>query len=94
MSEGYGDALDLAAFQREVVAAMERLIAPNAGRRIAVVCHGGVINAWASHILKTPAPFIFQPDYTSISRFLAARSGERNLVSLNEMPHASAEAGF
>ena len=34
----------------------------------------------------TPRMF-FEPRYTSINRFLAARSGERNLVSLNEAAH-------
>ena len=64
--------------------ASERLIAANTGRRIAVVCHGGVINAWAALVLGIEPRLFFDPRYTSINRFMAARSGERSLVSLNE----------
>ncbi len=90
VSEGYGDGVDMKAFHREVVAAMERLIACNPGRRIAVVCHGGVINAWTAQVLGMPPQLFFDPTYTSINRFMAARSGERSLVSLNETAHLRA----
>jgi probable phosphoglycerate mutase len=84
---GFELTVDFEAFQRTVVETLEEIIAQNRGRKVAAVCHGGVINSWASHVLRTPQPFIFQPDYTSVSRFLAASSGERNLVSLNEIAH-------
>ena len=87
VTDGYGEGVDMAAFQAEVVAAMERLIAANTGRRIAVVCHGGVINAWAALVLGIEPRLFFDPRYTSINRFMAARSGERSLVSLNETAH-------
>jgi probable phosphoglycerate mutase len=78
---------DVAGFRRGVVAAFERVIAAHPGRRVAVVCHGGVINAWLSHLLEHERLFLFEPLYTGVSRFLAARSGERSLRSLNEAPH-------
>ncbi len=87
MQGGLELAADFDEFQRTVLGALEEIIADNAGRRVAVVCHGGVINTWASHVIHSRQPFIFQPDYTSVSRFLAASSGERNLVSLNEVAH-------
>lgn len=74
-------------FRAVVVGALERLIASNSGRRVAVVCHGGVINAWVSHVLGLERLFFFEPVYTSVSRFMAARSGERSLTSLNEASH-------
>ena len=74
---------DFDEFRRSVNESLEEIIAENPGRKVAVVCHGGVINCWASRVIRSPQPFIFQPDYTSVSRFLAASSGERNLVSLN-----------
>jgi probable phosphoglycerate mutase len=52
-----------------------------------VVCHGGVINAWTSHLLGLERIFLFEPAYTSVSRYLAASSGERSLLSLNETAH-------
>ena len=74
-------------FRAVVVGALERLIESNPGRRIAVVCHGGVINAWVSHVLGLERLFFFEPLYTSVNRFMAARSGERSLSSLNEASH-------
>jgi probable phosphoglycerate mutase len=85
--EGYAAGLDFDAFHREVVGALDRLIAGNPGRRIAVVCHGGVINTWTAHVLGMEPRLFFDPTYTSINRFMAAQSGERSLVSLNESAH-------
>ncbi len=57
------------------------------GQRVAVFCHGGVINVWTAQVLKMPPRLFFEPDYTSIHRFMCARSGQRNVVSLNERAH-------
>ena len=74
-------------FRSTVVSSLERVIDAHPGDRVAVVCHGGVINAWASHLLALDQLFLFEPIYTSVNRFLAARSGERTLTSLNEAAH-------
>jgi probable phosphoglycerate mutase len=87
VTQGYGDGVDMELFHRTVVESIERLIDNNAGRRIAVVCHGGVINAWAAQVLGLTPQLFFDPRYTSINRFMAARSGERSVVSLNESAH-------
>jgi len=79
--------VDLIAFRKNVVAAVERAIAANPGGRVAIVCHGGVINAWAGHVLGIADPFFVDAAYTSISRFLAASTGERSVRSLNETAH-------
>ena len=79
--------IDIDAFREGVRATLERVIAENPGGRVAVVCHGGVINAWASHVLGIDAPLFFDPFYTSVNRFLAASSGERSVASLNETGH-------
>ncbi len=64
---------------REVVAvAVERIIEARPGDTVAVVCHGGVINAWASHVLGLPDPLFFEPFYTSVNRFLASSRGHRS----------------
>ncbi|MGE4650424.1 MAG: histidine phosphatase family protein [Myxococcota bacterium] len=82
----YAD-VDLPAFRRQVTRAIERIIAAHSGGRVAVACHGGVINAWTSGLLGVEELFVFEPVYTGVSRFLAARSGERSLLSLNESGH-------
>jgi probable phosphoglycerate mutase len=79
--------VDLDRFRRTVVESVERAIAANPGGRVALVCHGGVINAWAGHVLGIKDPFFLDAAYTSISRFLAASTGERSVRSLNETAH-------
>jgi len=78
---------DIAGFQAVVVPALEEIVAANAGRRVAVFCHGGVINVWAAHVLRTEPRLFFEPAYTSLHRFMCARSGQRNVLSLNETAH-------
>ena len=87
MAGGLYEGVDTDAFRAEVVDAIERTIAANPGRRVAVVCHGGVINAWASHVLGIETLLFFDPYYTSINRFFAASTGERSVASLGETPH-------
>ena len=87
MRTGAYGANDPVAFQSTVVSAINEIIDENPRRRVALVCHGGVINVWTAHVLGMPTPFFFQPGYTSVSRFAAARSGERTLLSLNETAH-------
>ena len=75
-------------FRKRVVDALEVLIGNHSGDRIAVVCHGGVINGYLGHILAVPNPQgFFYPNYTSIHRVAAARSGERSIVTINETSH-------
>ncbi len=84
------DATDetLEEFNAVLVAAIERLIASHRGDRIAVVCHGGVINGYLGHVLGQPTTSgFFYPNYTSIHRVAAASSGQRTLVTLNETAH-------
>lgn len=79
--------VDGPAFQQGVVAAFERVIAANPSRTVAVTCHGGVVNAYLAHILGINRLLWFAPDYTSISRVTANRSGMRTVVSVNETAH-------
>lgn len=79
--------LDPDEFQRSVVAAVDGIIAGNPGRTVAAVCHGGTINAYLSAVLGLEKLMFFVPDYTSVSRVRASRSGPRSLVSLNETAH-------
>jgi probable phosphoglycerate mutase len=74
-------------FVATVVEAVERIVAAHPGQRVAVVCHGGVVNAYAGHVLGIDDPLFFLPAYTSISRVLASGSGPRSIKSLNETAH-------
>jgi len=75
-------------FRERVVTAVEGLIAHHNGERIAVSCHGGVINAYFSHVLGLPAgKGFFYPNYTSINRVMASQSGHRSVMTINETSH-------
>lgn len=74
-------------FQGVVVDTLERIIAAHPSQRVAVVCHGGVVNAYTGHVLGIEDPLFFLPAYTSISRVLASSSGPRSIGSLNEAGH-------
>jgi probable phosphoglycerate mutase len=79
--------IDIEDFTRVVVASLEEMIAAHPGQKVAVFCHGGVVNVWTAHVLGFPPRLFFEPAYTSIHRFMCARSGQRNVLSLNETAH-------
>ena len=75
-------------FIKRTVSSIEEIITNHSSQRVAIVCHGGVINAYICHVLglKNQRGF-FYPNYTSIHRIAAAGSGERSIVTLNETSH-------
>jgi probable phosphoglycerate mutase len=77
-----------AEFQAIVVAAIERVVRAHPSQKVAIVCHGGVINAFLGHVLGVAGSTeFFYPNYTSIHRIAAARSGERSILTVNETAH-------
>jgi probable phosphoglycerate mutase len=84
---GYATQANFEAFFAIVGEGVERIIRENSGGRVAIFCHGGVINCWAARTLGLKPQLFVDAIYTSINRFIAARSGERSIVSLNEIPH-------
>lgn len=78
-----------AEFRSRVVQSIEELIDAHPAQRIAVVCHGGVINSYLCHVLGLVGPGggFFYPNYTSINRIAAARGGTRTVVTINETSH-------
>lgn len=75
-------------FLRRVVESTEEVVARHSGQRVMIVCHGGVINAYLAHVLGLGNQRgFFYPNYTSVHRVAAARSGERSIVTVNETPH-------
>jgi len=76
-------------FEARVKAALDDLIAQHAGDTIVVVCHGGVINLYLAIVLglTEQRTGFFYPNYTSIHRVAASRSGVRSVVTVNETSH-------
>ncbi len=55
------------AFRLRVVLALESLFARHPGRRIVVVTHESVINAYVSMVLDIPRDYFFHPEHASVS---------------------------
>jgi broad specificity phosphatase PhoE len=83
-----------AAFRKRVVNAIETIIARKLGERVAVICHGGVINMYLGHIVGSPYDMFFRPAHTSLN--VAAAGGSRRVLRLlNDIHHlATAEGDF
>jgi probable phosphoglycerate mutase len=80
---------DAAQFRAEVVGAIDGIVADHRGERVAVVCHGGVINAYLGHCLDFPEDdyMRFDVDYSSVSRVMVSSKFQRSIASVNERPH-------
>jgi probable phosphoglycerate mutase len=74
-------------FRARIVPCVDAIIERFPGGRVAAVCHGGVINVYLAALLGLDRHLWFHPDYTSISRVAAARTGERSVAGLNETAH-------
>jgi len=77
-------------FNQRTIAAIETIIGEHSGQRVAVICHGGVINAYITAILGLTDQFsrgFFYPNYTSIHRVAASSQGDRSVITLNETSH-------
>jgi len=80
-----GEAPDV--FRSRIVTRLDQVIVEHPGERVAVVCHGGVINGYLAHVLGLREHSFFYPNYTSIHRVAAASTGERSIVTVNETTH-------
>ena len=83
------DAAGVQAWVEQAVAAIEQIVADHAGERVAVACHGGVVNAYLAHCLDfdTERFLRFDVDYTSVTRVMASGQGHRSVLSINERSH-------
>ena len=75
-----------AAFKGRAVEALEGIVGRHPGERVAVVTHGGVINAYVGDFLGTTDDMFFTPAHASITR-VRARHERRVLATLNEVQH-------
>jgi broad specificity phosphatase PhoE len=80
-----------AEFRKRVVNAIEGIAASHEQQRVAVVCHGGVINAYVAHHLGVAHDMFFLPPHTSINVVLAGHHGIRTLRALSDVQHLAGE---
>lgn len=90
LMRGEVDDIDFPKFCATVISTMNEIIAAHPGETVAVTCHGGVINVWTAHVLGMEPRMFFNPNYTSVNRYMAASSGERSVITLNEHSHLKA----
>jgi probable phosphoglycerate mutase len=80
--------------KKRVVNAIESCVVAHSAERIAIVCHGGVINAYLGHVIGSKYDFFFRPAHTSIQIVDVAR-GRKSLRKLNDTQHLeTAEGSF
>ena len=77
------------AFKQRVVSAVDEIIEANHGHRVAVACHGGVINAYLSHLLGSAYDHLVSVHHTSITVVRAA-DVRRALLTINDYSHVMA----
>lgn len=80
---------DPEAFKRRVVAAIDQVIDESIGQRVAVVCHGGVINSYLSHLMRSAYDHLVAVHHTSITVVRAADT-RRELLTINDYSHVMA----
>ncbi len=79
-------------FRERVTASMTEIVRSHKSQTVAVVSHGGTINAYLSGLMGLERAMIFVPDYTSVSRLSVSSGGFWTLESLNERTHLAAVA--
>jgi len=79
----------LSSWYTNTVTQLEEIVQVHGGQRVAVVCHGGVINAYLARCLEFDVQDFmkFDVDYTSVTRVLASGAGHRSVKSINETAH-------
>ena len=82
--ESYRSSPRLAGIVSRVNASLEEWIGEAQGQRIAVFCHGSVINVYAAGVLGLDALAFLEAGYASAHRFMISSKGIRSVQSLNE----------
>lgn len=84
---GVDGEVDPETFKSVVVEAVERVVEANPSKTVAIIAHGGVMNAYLAHVVGSREVMFFEPAYTCISRVAAARTGQRQIRTINEHAH-------
>lgn len=77
---------DAEAFRARVVGAIDAVIDANIGHRVVIACHGGVINAYLAHLLRSAYDHLVSVHHTSITVVRAADT-RRELLTINDYAH-------
>jgi len=75
--------------EKRVVREIEHIVATNAGKTVAIVCHGGVISVFLNHITKSNNFWKFIPDSASLTFVEFNNKGKARLKIFNDTSHLS-----
>jgi 2,3-bisphosphoglycerate-dependent phosphoglycerate mutase len=82
---------EVRSFVQKAHDAVDRIAEQHHEGTVAIVCHGGVINAWAAHLLGARKFMVTRTDYAAFSRVVrhdTDLTGDRWVISsLNEAAH-------
>lgn len=76
----------LTSFRKRVVAAFKEIASVNPNRTVAVVCHGGSISAFVTHVLKTKTFWKYIPHSGSLS-IIEYKNNKAKIKLFNDIRH-------
>ncbi|MDD5729529.1 MAG: histidine phosphatase family protein [Candidatus Omnitrophica bacterium] len=76
----------ISAFKKRINAAVKKIIGLNAGKTVAVVCHGGVIGIFVSSLLKSGDFWKYVPKATSVT-VVEYKKNKLSLKKFNDVAH-------
>ncbi len=76
-------------FRKRVVGAIDRIAAENVGHRVAVACHGGVINTYLAHVFGADHDRVVSIHHTAITT-VRAMDDRRAVLAVNDYHHVLA----
>lgn len=84
--EAYPHVENVEEFKARVVGAIDAIAEESVGHRVAVACHGGVINAYLSHLFGSAYDNLVNVHHTSITVIRAAGT-RRAVLTINDYSH-------
>lgn len=80
---------DVQGFHDRIVSAFDDIAAQNVGSRVAIACHGGVINSYLRHLFRSGYDHLVSVHHTSITVVRAADT-RRAVLTVNDYSHVMA----
>jgi len=80
------------AFRERVMAGLDVIATAHPDQRVAVTCHGGVVNAALTAVLGISELAIVPIRYTAVTRLRFRPSGDRTVLTVNETAHLQVES--
>ena len=81
-------------FRSRVTTVIDGIAASHQGQRVAVACHGGVINAYVADILGVTVDMFFRPAHAAVHVVRAALGGRRAVETIGDTSHLATAEGL